>query len=192
MTDWAGRVQRLEAELSGLRRAMRNRGLIEQAKGRLAERWGVDAERAFEMLSQQSQETNVRVVDVAAALMGAPVPADADAVAVTAGPEGRGEDGWIETLVDILDEPVLVLVPVCSDSTVADFRIDHANAAGVRRWGLSGGSPAGRRLADTAPEFLTDGTMELLVRAYHGELVGVPSAVRAVRIGDRLLASWIL
>ena len=86
MTDWAGRVQRLEAEVSGLRRAMRSRGLIEQAKGRLAERWGVDAERAFAMLSQQSQETNVRVVDVAAEIMGSPVPADADATSVVESP----------------------------------------------------------------------------------------------------------
>jgi serine phosphatase RsbU (regulator of sigma subunit) len=70
-----------------------------------------------------------------------------------------------------------------------DFRIDHANPAGVLRWGLSGGSPTGRRLGDTAPELVTDGTVDLLVRAYRGEPVA-PSAVRAVRIGDRLLVTW--
>src|SRR5262249_29816733 len=154
MTDWAGRVQRLEAELSGLREAMRNRGLIEQAKGRLAERWGVDAEQAFKMLSQQSQEANLRVVDVAAQLMGSPVaaepvatdaeplavgaeplatgaeplatgaePVPSDADPVLSDPSRGGEDGWIGPLVDVLDEPVLVLSPLWTDSTLNDFRI---------------------------------------------------------------------
>src|SRR5437660_9523675 len=34
--DWAARVQRLEAEVDGLRRAMRSRAIIEQAKGFLS------------------------------------------------------------------------------------------------------------------------------------------------------------
>jgi serine phosphatase RsbU (regulator of sigma subunit) len=189
MTDWAGRVQRLEAEVSGLRRAMRSRGLIEQAKGRLAERWGVDAERAFAMLSQQSQETNVRVVDVAAEIMGSPVPADADATSVVGPPGGPGA-GWIEPLVDVLEEPVIVLSPLWTNETLADFRIDYANPAGVRRWGLSGGSPEGRRLVDTAPELVIDGTVEVLARVFRGEPVGDPGRVRAARIGDRLIATW--
>jgi AmiR/NasT family two-component response regulator len=45
--DRSDQVRRLETEVAGLRRALRTRGLIEQAKGRLAERWGVDAEEAF-------------------------------------------------------------------------------------------------------------------------------------------------
>src|SRR5262245_2585214 len=190
MSDWAGRVQRLEAEVSGLRRAMRNRGLIEQAKGRLAERWGVDAEQAFDMLSKLSQESNVRVVEMAAELMGSPVPTEADAAGVVVSPDGTDEDGWIEPLVDVVDEPLFVLSPLWTNETLADFRIDHANSAGVRRWGLSGGSPRGRRLVDTAPELAVDGTVELLVRAYHGEPTDPASAVRAARIGDRLIVSW--
>lgn len=72
--DWVARVQRLEAELSGLRRAMRTRGLIDQAKGLLAERLGCDPETAFKHLSAMSQRQNISVVDLAADLVGATVP----------------------------------------------------------------------------------------------------------------------
>ncbi|MGE5156497.1 MAG: ANTAR domain-containing response regulator, partial [Betaproteobacteria bacterium] len=192
MTDWAGRVQRLEAEVSGLRRAMQSRGLIEQAKGRLAERWGVDAEQAFQLLSQQSQATNVRVVDVAAQVMGSRAPAGPEAVgAVTARADGR-VDGWVDSVVDVLDEPALVLSPLWTSTgaRIDDFLIEHANPASVRLWGLSGGSPVGRRLVDTAPEAALDGTLELLAQAYDGRPVGAADTVRAARVGDRLLASW--
>ncbi|GIH07233.1 hypothetical protein Rhe02_53000 [Rhizocola hellebori] len=64
--DWIARVRRLEEEVSGLRRALRTRGTIEQAKGMLAERLQTDPERAFKHLSQQSQKRNISVVDLAA------------------------------------------------------------------------------------------------------------------------------
>jgi PAS domain-containing protein len=64
--DWIARVRRLEEEVNGLRRAQRTRGLIEQAKGMLAERLGTDPEHAFKHLSQQSQQRNIPVVDLAA------------------------------------------------------------------------------------------------------------------------------
>jgi PAS domain S-box-containing protein len=67
--DWAARVQRLEGEVAGLRRAMASRGVIEQAKGLLAARLGCDPEEAFAHLSRISQETNVRLADVAADLV---------------------------------------------------------------------------------------------------------------------------
>lgn len=79
---WAARVQRLESEVVGLRRAMASRGVIEQAKGMLAERLGCDPQEAFEYLSRMSQESNVRLADVAANLLaeresvGRPVNAD--------------------------------------------------------------------------------------------------------------------
>jgi PAS domain-containing protein len=70
--NWAARVQRLEGEVAGLRRAMRTRGLIEQAKGMLAERFSCDPEEAFGYLSRLSQDANVRVVDIAADVVGSP------------------------------------------------------------------------------------------------------------------------
>jgi PAS domain-containing protein len=75
---WAARVQRLEAELSGLRRAMRGRALIEQAKGLLAGTLDCTPEAAFDHLSRLSQHENRRLVEVAARIMGTAVPAGLD------------------------------------------------------------------------------------------------------------------
>ncbi|HKD96009.1 MAG TPA: SpoIIE family protein phosphatase [Micromonosporaceae bacterium] len=96
--DWAARVQRLEAEVAGLRRAMATRGVIEQAKGLLAARLGCDPEEAFEHLSRMSQTSNIRLADVAAQLVAsvtaAPAasaegaPAGTAATEPTAGPAG--------------------------------------------------------------------------------------------------------
>ena len=79
--DWPARVKRLEEEVAGLRRAMHTRGLIEQAKGMLAERLGCDPESAFRILSTRSQETNTPLVRVAADLVAAlptELPAETD------------------------------------------------------------------------------------------------------------------
>jgi PAS domain-containing protein len=72
---WAARVQRLETELAGLRRAMRGRALIEQAKGLLAGTLDCTPDAAFEHLSRLSQHENRRLVEVAARIMGTAVPA---------------------------------------------------------------------------------------------------------------------
>lgn len=72
--DWPARVQRLEQEVNGLRRAMRTRGLIEQAKGVLAERLHCDPETAFAHMSKLSQDTNTALVDVAADIVDTAAP----------------------------------------------------------------------------------------------------------------------
>ena len=77
--DWAVRVQRLEAEVAGLRRAMASRGVIEQAKGVLAERLGCSPEDAFAHLSAMSQRSNVRLGDVAASLLASMATAEPSA-----------------------------------------------------------------------------------------------------------------
>jgi PAS domain-containing protein len=76
--SWAARVQRLEADLAGLRRAMRGRALIEQAKGLLAGTLDCTPDAAFEHLSRLSQHENRRLVEVAARIMGTAVPAGLD------------------------------------------------------------------------------------------------------------------
>ncbi|MCV7290259.1 MULTISPECIES: GAF and ANTAR domain-containing protein [Mycolicibacterium] len=48
-----------------LQTALSSRDLIGQAKGMIMERYNVDAVRAFEMLRQLSQSSNVKLVDVA-------------------------------------------------------------------------------------------------------------------------------
>ena len=49
--------------------ALASRDAIGQAKGMIMERFGVDATRAFELLKQLSQDTNTRLVDVAAQIV---------------------------------------------------------------------------------------------------------------------------
>lgn len=52
-------------EVTHLHRALATRDVIGQAKGMLMERFGVDADVAFEMLTSSSQTTNLKLVDVA-------------------------------------------------------------------------------------------------------------------------------
>ncbi len=67
-------VARLRDELTGMRRAMRNRAIIEQAKGVLVERLRVSPDEAFDHLVRLSQRTNIKLAEVAAALVGATAP----------------------------------------------------------------------------------------------------------------------
>jgi hypothetical protein len=56
--------------IAGLSRAVVTRDVIGQAKGMLMQRDGVDDERAFAMLVEASQSTNIKLVDVATWLVG--------------------------------------------------------------------------------------------------------------------------
>ncbi|WP_412543947.1 SpoIIE family protein phosphatase [Longispora sp. K20-0274] len=73
----SGMVARLRSERDGLRRAMRNRAVIEQAKGVLVERMAIDPQAAFDQLVELSTHTNVKLVDLAAALVATRAPAPA-------------------------------------------------------------------------------------------------------------------
>jgi response regulator NasT len=55
------------AEFQNLQGAFGRRAIIEQAKGILMERHGIDAEAAFELLKSHSQQTGQRLIDVAQA-----------------------------------------------------------------------------------------------------------------------------
>lgn len=68
-------VERLRRERDGLRDAMRSRALIEQAKGVLMGRHGIDAHQAFERLRDTSQRANVRLAQLAAAVLAQVSPA---------------------------------------------------------------------------------------------------------------------
>jgi PAS domain-containing protein len=76
--DWAARVQRLEAEVDGLRRAMRSRAIIEQAKGFLSAALNCGLDEAFGHLARLSQHENLRVTEVAARIIGAAMPSELD------------------------------------------------------------------------------------------------------------------
>ncbi|WP_460494946.1 ANTAR domain-containing protein [Dactylosporangium cerinum] len=74
----AALVAKLRAELTGVRTAMRNRAVIEQAKGVLVERLGVSPDQGFDQLVRLSQRTNIKLIEVAAAIVGTTSP-DPDA-----------------------------------------------------------------------------------------------------------------
>jgi hypothetical protein len=61
-------------ELRLLRKAAQLRAVIEQAKGVLVERHGITLDEAFDRLRAMSQEHNVRLVEVAATVVGVRVP----------------------------------------------------------------------------------------------------------------------
>jgi hypothetical protein len=67
-------VAALRDEISGLRAAARTRAVIEQAKGVLVERHQISLAEAFDRLRAMSQEHNVRLVEVAATVVGVAVP----------------------------------------------------------------------------------------------------------------------
>jgi hypothetical protein len=77
----AALVAKLRTELAGVRTAMRNRAVIEQAKGVLVERLGITPDEGFDHLVQLSQRANIKLVEVAAAVVGTTAP-DPEAAAV--------------------------------------------------------------------------------------------------------------
>ena len=70
----ADTVAALRDENAGLRSAARTRAVIEQAKGILVERHQITLDEAFSRLRTMSQEHNVRLVEVAATVVGVAVP----------------------------------------------------------------------------------------------------------------------
>ena len=68
-------------EIQGLRSAAKLRAVIEQAKGVLVERYHISLDEAFDRLRMMSQEHNVRLVEVAATVVGVTLPEQAGATA---------------------------------------------------------------------------------------------------------------
>ena len=62
-------VRRTETVAEQLQAALNSRVIIEQAKGKLAERLSIDMDRAFNMLRDYARNTNQRLTDVARAFV---------------------------------------------------------------------------------------------------------------------------
>lgn len=63
------RARAAEREVDGLRTAMRTRSDIDQAKGIIMALRGMSADHAFALLSEQSQNRNIKVSEIAAAMI---------------------------------------------------------------------------------------------------------------------------
>ncbi len=72
-------VSRLRGENANLRRQLETQPAIEQAKGILMERYGIQAEVAFELLRRWSQESNTKLHHIAEMLTTGPELAPAGA-----------------------------------------------------------------------------------------------------------------
>jgi hypothetical protein len=70
-------VVALGEEIQGLRASAQLRAVIEQAKGVLVERHHISLDEAFDRLRAMSQEHNVRLVEVAATMVGIALPEEA-------------------------------------------------------------------------------------------------------------------
>lgn len=73
-TPLAETVAALGKEVRDLRASARMRAVIEQAKGVLVERHGISLDEAFARLRSMSQEHNVKLVEVAATVVGVAIP----------------------------------------------------------------------------------------------------------------------
>jgi len=66
-------LEAMAEEIDQLREALTTRASIDQAKGILVARYGVDPDEAFRRLVKMSNDSNVRVAEVASALVYAAV-----------------------------------------------------------------------------------------------------------------------
>ncbi|MGW6919271.1 SpoIIE family protein phosphatase [Kitasatospora sp. NPDC054939] len=184
-------VDRLRAEVEGLRRAMRSRAVIEQAKGLLTERLGCTPEEAFGHLAQLSQDGNRKLVDIAADLLGVAAPPGAPgagpprrATAPDAGAGVLAEPGgghWFRSVVDALYDPVLLLTPVREGGVPTDLRVAHAGAATVDPAGRPGRDLVGHRLSELYPGLVAAGTFARLLAT---AAAGIPYEGRALRFSE--------
>lgn len=128
-----------------------------------------------------------------------------------AGPDGCGQEhvGEVQRIFDALSGPAILLTPVRSESgEVEDFRIDASAPESVDVAGRRGKELVGRSVLETYPTVagtdLWDGYVDTLATGavYEGEPFvyeevtgGAPRrsaySVRASRLGDRLVVSWI-
>ncbi|URM88855.1 SpoIIE family protein phosphatase [Streptomyces sp. MRC013] len=205
-------VAKLRARVEELEGRVAATALGERAKGVLMAREGLSAPAAGAALARRAGERGRTLAEecwavlVAARRRAAPVPPLPPAPAGTgaAGPEADA----VQAVFDALPGPALLLTPLRSPVSggVEDYRIDAAAPGTPGPGGLRGGQLVGRRVLEVYPAVA--GTE--LWRGCAGALAaGVPyesgpppggravgdspqesRAVRAARLGGRLVVSW--
>ncbi|MCX5195426.1 SpoIIE family protein phosphatase [Streptomyces sp. NBC_00249] len=145
----------------------------------------------------------------AARLCAGPLGTPERARGVDAGAAGEADVTSVQRILDALSGSAILLTPLRSPAhEVEDYRIDAAAPESVDVAGRRGKELVGRRILETYPTVagtaLWDGYLETLTTGtgYEGEpftyeevVAGVPRqsvySVRASRLGDRLVVSWI-
>lgn len=80
--DSTAEIEALRAEVADLRRALESHPMIDQAQGMLMMRFDIDPPRSFALLKRVSQDNNVKLRDIAAAIVATAGAARRDGVAL--------------------------------------------------------------------------------------------------------------
>jgi serine phosphatase RsbU (regulator of sigma subunit) len=186
----ASDVDQLTAELSGLRAALSQRAVIEQATGLLAGRMNCGLSAGFAHLMSIARELDIPVEEAAYlllsqsspdefpdrlpgttrawhALFGTEALLSRAAIPPRVVPEPRipehTTDVSLEELADLLPVPALVLAPLPgTGEEITDFRIDYANTESKHSLNDEADSIVGHTLLTVYPDLATTG----LVAAY--------------------------
>ncbi|TNH28631.1 ANTAR domain-containing protein [Micromonospora orduensis] len=123
-------VQRLQRELDALRRERRAHAVVEQATGLLIARLGCSPEEAFRHLTLISQHSNIRLVEVAAGLLGAAAPPP-PAVPPTSDPEPFRPERYLQPLPPAVQAQISEPSPLTGEAAARYHlaRADMATAA---------------------------------------------------------------
>jgi hypothetical protein len=179
----------LRAEVSGLRRALESRGLIERAKGILMYRHGWTADEAFQYLVRLSQHTNIRLAELAERITAEAASARGAAT----------DDAWAYRLLDLFTQPAMMLRPLPGrHEPVADFRVEYANPATLHTAGRSSGDIVGRRLSRLYPPPMATDMLATCVRALQPAAAARPASaarssrlrLRAMPLQNKVLLTW--
>jgi AmiR/NasT family two-component response regulator len=70
--EWRFELEQLRTRVAQLEQALQSRIVIEQAKGVLAERWGVPVDDAFDRLRKAARCNRMKLHELAAAVVASP------------------------------------------------------------------------------------------------------------------------
>lgn len=188
----------IRQQLADLRRTMRREAIVEEATSRLAARMNVRPAEAAAHLARLSHDSGVDLLDVA---RGVEQPV-AEEVTPVEPPE------WVRMVLASLHTSAAYLTPV-TDPTgrVVDFTVEAVNEIAVDVTGRGPEFLRGKRMVTATPGVVRSGILDDYLRVYEtGEpllrgpmeyvevrdhlLWPATVTVRAVRVGDGVLASW--
>ncbi|HEX8008954.1 MAG TPA: ANTAR domain-containing protein, partial [Trebonia sp.] len=175
-------IERLAAEVSALRDALRGRAYVEQAIGLLAGRLDCGLNAAFQHLAKLALDTDTTLYEAAALLLAegamvnlprADLPAGTARKAIpartgSAVPEPAEDMPVPASLVDLIPVPAMLLSPVTDEAgRITDFVIERHNNAEDNVLRDTGSSPiTGQRLLHIFPDIRASGLLATLIQTF--------------------------